>query len=261
MTVIELAEIRDWARTGGEIALRMFRRAQVTRKADNSQVTEADVAVEQFLRERIEQRYPEHGIMGEEQGSSAIDREFVWSLDPIDGTGGFVAGLPVWGVSIGLLRHGRPYLGVFYLPVADECYWNDLEGGAYCNDQPLKIEGEHLWDVNDSESGLLVPSDAHRRYDIRFRGKTRSLGSTAAHCCYVVRGGHLGALVGRPHLWDIAGVLPVLYAAGGTAVLLSGAAFEAAALLDGRPVAEPLLVCAPALVEPLLATIQRRGTA
>src|SRR5580704_12828487 len=79
-------------------------------------VTLADRAAEAAMRQLIGQRYPEHGIVGEEYGAERAGAEFVWVLDPIDGTRSFIAGLPLWGVLIGLLREGRPVLGMMAQP-------------------------------------------------------------------------------------------------------------------------------------------------
>jgi fructose-1,6-bisphosphatase/inositol monophosphatase family enzyme len=105
---IDIEELQVWARECGDIALRLFNRVKAQRKADNSPVTEADVTIERMLVERLTQRYPDHGIIGEEQTRIDITKEYVWALDPIDGTASFVAGLPVWGISIGLLHRGVP---------------------------------------------------------------------------------------------------------------------------------------------------------
>jgi myo-inositol-1(or 4)-monophosphatase len=229
---------------------------QQRRKADNSYVTQADVEIEQFLRARISERYPEHGIMGEEEGIGAVEREFVWSLDPLDGTDAFVAGLPVWGVSIGILREGVPYLGVIYLPLTGECYWNDLQGRAYCDEQLIAVNRASALSAQDS---IMVTSRAHNEYDISFPGKVRSLGSFAAHCCYVARGSVLGALLGYPQLWDIAAGIAILHAAGGMAATLSGQPLDTRSLLTGQKPAEPLVISTPALIEPLLNTIRVKG--
>ncbi len=80
---------------------------------DGSPVTAIDRAVEVQLREMITARYPDHGIVGEEHGAAAPEREWVWVLDPIDGTLPFLAGLPVFGTLIALLRGGAPLVGVY----------------------------------------------------------------------------------------------------------------------------------------------------
>jgi len=89
-------------------------------KADASFVTATDRAVEKHLRERIEAAYPSHGILGEEYGRTNVDREFVWVLDPIDGTAAFVAGIPVYGILIAVAQAGKPWLGVIDFPATGE---------------------------------------------------------------------------------------------------------------------------------------------
>jgi myo-inositol-1(or 4)-monophosphatase len=193
--------------------------------------------------------------MGEEQGIYNAGREFTWCLDPLDGTGAFVAGLPVWGVSIGLLRAGQPYLGVIYLPLMDECYWADATGPAYWDAAPIQVSDARSFDTGDWIAG---PSRAHRNYRISFPGKLRALGSMAAYFCYVARGSALGALLGRPHLWDIAAGMAILRAAGGLTVTLNGQALDASTLLTGQICPEPVVLATPALVDELLGYIEVR---
>lgn len=133
---VELADqLNDFAALAHELAddarglaLRYFRtRLDIIDKADESPVTIADREVEAAMRKRIGERYPTHGILGEEHGRDATDAEFVWVLDPIDGTRSFISGSPLWGVLIALLWRGRPILGVIDAPVTGE-RWFGLEG-------------------------------------------------------------------------------------------------------------------------------------
>ena len=89
-------------------------------KADASPVTDLDRRIEARLRERIDSRFPHHGVLGEEHGSRDLDAELVWVLDPIDGTAPFIAGIPVYGTLIGLARGGRPFIGVIDHPASDD---------------------------------------------------------------------------------------------------------------------------------------------
>jgi myo-inositol-1(or 4)-monophosphatase len=252
---VDIAEVREWAREGGVLARRYFNNVARQRKADRSWVTQADVEVEQMLRERISARHPDHGVMGEEQGVGAIDREFVWSIDPIDGTGAFVSGLPLWCVSIGLMRWGVPYLGVIYLPILDDCYWADAEGPAYRNDEQISVLAAETIDGND---WMAVSSYAHRTFAISFPGKTRALSSIAADLCYVSRGSALGALIGRANLWDVAAGMAILRAAGGVARGLSGADLKTVDLLDGRKLSEPIIAAAPTMIDTLRGYVSRK---
>jgi myo-inositol-1(or 4)-monophosphatase len=255
VSVVDLSEVQRWARECGIHARSYFNNVRAERKADRSWVTQADVEVEQMLRDRIGARYPDHGIVGEEQGVGDVGREFVWCLDPIDGTGAFVAGLPTWCISIGLLRAGEPYLGVIYLPIVDDCYWAGPTGPAYRNGEPIAVSDHAEIDSND---WLAVSSYAHRRFKIDFPGKARVLSSVAADCCYVARGSALGALIGRANLWDLAAGFAILRGAGGAIVHLGGAPVDVPALLDVGRLPEPIVVAPPQLVEQIRAMISRR---
>jgi histidinol phosphatase-like enzyme (inositol monophosphatase family) len=113
-----------------------FRHAlEVHTKADSSPVTLADREVEAMLRGLIAERFPEHGILGEELGASHVDAEYVWSLDPIDGTRSFISGHPLWGTLIALLQGGVSVLGVIDMPVLDE-RWVGIAG------EPTRFNGD-----------------------------------------------------------------------------------------------------------------------
>ena len=93
---------------------------EVESKLDDTPVTFADRETERLLRIEIEKRYPEHGIIGEEYGTTREDAEFVWVLDPIDGTKSFVGGVPLFGTLIALMQNGQPILGAIDQPILDQ---------------------------------------------------------------------------------------------------------------------------------------------
>jgi inositol-phosphate phosphatase/L-galactose 1-phosphate phosphatase/histidinol-phosphatase len=118
------------ADAAGEIQRRWFRkRLDVEAKVDTSPVTIADREAEAIMRELIERCYPDHGILGEEHGRARLDAEWVWVLDPIDGTKSFVCGRPLFATLIGLLHEGRPVLGVIEQAVLGE-RWIGARGHA-----------------------------------------------------------------------------------------------------------------------------------
>lgn len=121
-----LESARSFAATARPAALRHFRQPlEIEAKSDDSPVTRADRETETCLRAVIMAAFPDHGILGEEFGPYALDAEFVWSLDPIDGTKSFLSGHPLWGTLIGLLHRGRPILGVISMPALGE----EISGG------------------------------------------------------------------------------------------------------------------------------------
>jgi len=118
-TFIDLAQVlADAARP--EIMSRFRTGIAVDAKSDASPVTEADRTAERVMRKIINDTYPEHGILGEEYGSENVDAEFVWVLDPIDGTNSFVTGKPLFGTLIALCQNGVPIVGVIDAPGMDE---------------------------------------------------------------------------------------------------------------------------------------------
>jgi myo-inositol-1(or 4)-monophosphatase len=253
---MDLTRVHNWAEEAGEIALHYFNMVEARIKADRSVVTAADEEIEALLRKRIRAAYPKHAIIGEEQGGVSDDAEYLWALDPVDGTSGFVQGLPIWGISIGLLRGNEPILGCFYMPLLREWYEAGIDGPATFNGTPMATATTNLL---DSEAWICVPSNSHRRYQIDFPGKTRSLGSMAAYLCYVARGTAVGAIVGRPHLWDIAAGLAILRRAGGDLHLLgSGAPVDLPGMIAGKPVREPLIAGSQAAIRMLRARVKTR---
>ena len=130
MRPIELtAFLEDLARSSGEAILPFFRtQLGVTDKSGGGRfdpVTEADRAAETVIRRKIKERFPTHGILGEEFDDERLDAEYVWVIDPIDGTRAFICGLPVWGTLIGLKRNDAPVLGVMHQPYTGEMFIGD----------------------------------------------------------------------------------------------------------------------------------------
>jgi len=116
-----LAFALSLADAAGEVIRPYFRKPLAIRdKADLTPVTAADRVAEETMRALIEERFPEHGILGEEFGRVREDAEFVWSLDPIDGTKSFISGVPLFGTLIALTRGGRSILGVIDQPILRE---------------------------------------------------------------------------------------------------------------------------------------------
>ena len=130
MTAVDFAAFVDrLAQVSSEVISPFFRSA--LRAEDKSQggvfdpVTEADRAAEAAMRRLIGQTFPAHGVIGEEYGQDRPEAEYVWVLDPIDGTKSFISGLPTWGTLIGLMHRGRPVYGMMSQPFTRERYFGD----------------------------------------------------------------------------------------------------------------------------------------
>src|SRR5512143_3676929 len=136
MSAVEFSSFVDQlASASGDTILPFFRTALAI---ENKQargfdpVTAADRAAEDAMRALIRRSFPAHGILGEEYGSEHTDAEYVWVLDPIDGTKSFIAGMVAWGTLIGLMRFGEPVFGLMHQPFTRERFSGDGGAARYC---------------------------------------------------------------------------------------------------------------------------------
>jgi histidinol-phosphatase len=146
-----LATALEAARAGAEVIRRYYQRnVQVTLKADKSPVTQADVETEQVIRGIIGARFPGHGFYGEETGRSSLEAEYLWLVDPIDGTKAFVREYPFFSTQIALMHRGRLIVGVSSAPVYGELAYAQIGRGAWLNEQPLRVS-----DIDSIETGAI----------------------------------------------------------------------------------------------------------
>jgi fructose-1,6-bisphosphatase/inositol monophosphatase family enzyme len=249
---IDLNFLRACLQEAGTLAVSQRGQRVADVKADHSPVTVVDKQVENFLIERISSRYPTHQILSEESGlHTAQSTTYSWIIDPIDGTRSFASGLPIWGVSIGVLREGQPIMGGFFLPVTQEMYWGDCQQAFY---NFLPLPPLKSMDLNSPLVFLAVSSDFHLHFHIDYP-RIRSLGSMAAHLAYVTTGAAVGMLAREIKLWDIAGLLPSLQAVGGKIVYLDGSPFNPADALTDGAIRQPLVAAHPSVLNNLLAKI------
>ncbi len=243
-------EMRPVIYQAGHIAMQHFRQVKVERKADESYVTDADREVETFLKEEIHRRYADHGFFGEEYGHHRTDEaEFVWAIDPIDGTAPFVFEMPIWAISVGLLHEHRAMVGFVYLPVIDEMYWAVEGDGAFVNNQRIYVnEAQTL----SNKTTILAPSATFKGFDFDFEGRSLSLGSAAAHMCYVARGKIHGGIIESVKLYDIAASAVIIKEAGGVIRYLAGDDMNLWELIDGRKVREPFVFGNSAMADHLI---------
>jgi len=202
---------------------------QVEIKADASPVTEIDRAIEARLRAMIGERFPAHGLLGEEYGSERLDAEFVWVLDPIDGTAPFIAGIPVYGTLIGLAQRGKPVLGVIDHPATDD-RWVGMAGQATTrNGQPIRTR--RCTDLGaafttNSNPDFLTPDERARFERVRSRVRyTQYGGSCYAYGLLAAGRTDLGLDAGLD-IFDMLAIVPVIEGAGGVVTDWSGAPIE-----------------------------------
>jgi myo-inositol-1(or 4)-monophosphatase len=134
--VLETAQ--SIVRDAGGIASRQFGNATVLRtKAFSDIVTASDLEIERFVIDQLRQHFPDHGFDSEERGQEHADAEFVWVLDPIDGTKYYTRGVPLYSISLALEQQGRPVIGIVYNPETGQMY-SSLAGGG------VSLNGEHV---------------------------------------------------------------------------------------------------------------------
>lgn len=139
--------IKQITRQAGQIVLEKFGKVGVKYTKSNiaDVVTEADLAANDFLVEQITKKYSEHGIISEERGESKTDAEYVWIIDPLDGTRNFVTRTPLFGVIVGLARKGKIEMGAIYDPTHDQLVFAEKGKGAYLNEERINCSDTKEW--------------------------------------------------------------------------------------------------------------------
>ncbi|WP_075217795.1 histidinol-phosphatase [Mongoliimonas terrestris] len=226
-----MADLADWAPffhtladAAGAAALPYFRTRMVV---DNKEaaafdpVTEADKAAEVAIRDLVTAHHPTHGILGEEFGDDSGSADYVWVVDPIDGTRAFISGLPVWGTLIGLKRAGRPVFGMMAQPFTGERYFGDGTTATYTGPGgPAPLRTRPCADLASATLLTTTPAlfqgaeqAAYRRVEERVR-LVRYGCDCYAYC--MVAGGHVDLVIEaglKP--FDIMALIPVIEGAGG----------------------------------------------
>lgn len=191
-------------------------------------VTEGDQRAETAIVALIEATFPDHGILGEEHGSKGLDREFVWVIDPIDGTRAFISGVPVWGTLIGLYQNGRARMGVMDQPFTGERWFADGERSHYRGpggDKVLKTSAcETISNaILFTTSPHLFKDEDDRRYrEIERKAKLFRYGCD----CYayaLLASGHIDLVVENSlKPYDVGALIPVVEQAGGVMTTWDG---------------------------------------
>ncbi|WP_349409866.1 inositol monophosphatase family protein [Pseudalkalibacillus sp. SCS-8] len=137
-------------REAGSIAKENFDRIlEFNFKDENGDiVTEIDIKIEKFITERIAESFPDHTIQGEESGSNGVDSDWIWQIDPLDGTNNFVIGLPIFSSSITLIYKHEPVLGVIYEPMVDRLYLTIKNEGSFCNGKKMHLKESNNKNLN-----------------------------------------------------------------------------------------------------------------
>jgi len=222
-----MVEAESFAREAGEVTLRWFgRELAAEAKADGTPVTIADREAEKLLRQRIEERFPDHGILGEEFGWTRDGADIRWIVDPIDGTKSFVHGVPLYGVLIGIEIEGEPVVGVAHFPALGETVVAGRGLGARFNGQPCAVTA-----TSELQRAVLLTTDAAAVARGPISDGWRALSNRVAYSrTWGDAYGHMLVATGRadimvdPELspWDAAPLLPIVTEAGGRFTTVGG---------------------------------------
>lgn len=190
-------------------------------KADGTPVSEADLHADRTLADRIEDRFPWHGLVSEERTGSSDGGGWTWVVDPIDGTSNFIAGVPWWCLSIALLKDGHPVLGVVDAPPVDQRFVAERGRGTTLNGTSVTVpDPVDFEDPPSRHHPVLVTAGIIRRAPARVHLNPRVFGSAALDLCQVVTGAAAAALGWQPHVWDVAAAALIVEEAGGAYVTL-----------------------------------------
>jgi myo-inositol-1(or 4)-monophosphatase len=226
------------AREAGALLVHYFHQhLKVEYKGDADLVTAADRASEALIRERIQQQFPGHDVLGEEQGLNDQGSEYRWYVDPLDGTTNFAHGFPVFCVSMALERrssegHGVRFAGVVYDPTRDELFSAEQGRGAHLNGK--KIHVSQIAKLHECLVATGFPSHKrHKNPNIYFYHQitlrthgVRRAGSAALDLCCVASGRFDGFWEFNLNPWDTAAGVLIVEEAGGQVSRFDGSAFE-----------------------------------
>lgn len=195
----------------------------------------------------IRRRFPDHGILGEEKLDSNRASEFLWIIDPIDGTVNFFHGLPIWCVSIAVQAQGRSAAGAVYAPELDEFYTARIGCPALCNGRPIAVSANARLNQALVSTGVGKQTRDNSSYAGLFETlggriqKLRILGSAALDICNVARGRTEGFFESGIFIWDAAAGSLIVEQAGGRAeILASGPGHRLALLASNGKIHERL---------------------
>ena len=195
-------------------------------EAKRDPVTQVDKEVQAYLKEAILDRFPDHGVLGEEgRDEEGPAQEFMWVLDPLDGTKNYISGLPIYSSSIGVMHRANPIAGALYVPWPSKGNGVVLHartgGGAFIDEEPVSVA-----DSPEPRGNALAALPGYWMAMLRFakpmRGKVgdvRVTGSIAYELAMTAKGVFQYTITLSPHLWDIAAGAVIVGEAGGLVML------------------------------------------
>lgn len=205
------------------------------KKSKHEIVTPADIAANKIILNAIKRNFPSHGILSEETGYYQKSSDYLWTVDPLDGTTNFALGSPLWGICLGLFHEKKLILGVVALPFMKEIYWAIKGQGAFITQafRPDKINKIKVASTKKLSNAIVTYCYGYSDQSIIQGNKmglilrekaidARQLGSAAIETVWLARGRTQGFIVPRANLWDVAPGVLLIREAGGRATDFQG---------------------------------------
>jgi myo-inositol-1(or 4)-monophosphatase len=247
----ELEFVKALAQEAAGVALARCRRVTPHEKSNLTYVTDLDQDLERLIRGRLGERFPEDGLTGEEYSAGGGSGPRRWSIDPIDGTGNMVHGLPLWAISIGLIVEGEPVLGVIVVPPLGEMFWGVKGGGAWLDGQRLVARDA---DTFHNQDNMCVSTNAFRAIDPRtLPGRLRDLGSACCEQTFVAANRLQACTFLGEAAHDIAAGVVISSEAGCRFGTIAGERLSPAEMVRRTPITCPTFIAAPRRLEALMA--------
>lgn len=193
---------------------------------ESNLVTSADVKVQQYLQKHLLELLPESGFVGEENEEEIVYKEYMWVVDPIDGTTNFIRGMKASAISVGLMKDNEPYIGVIYEPYKDEMFWAKRGCGAFVNGKQMHVSDKPLKNSLLCAAASLYNKDlAKTCFNVIERvyfqsDDIRRFGSAAAEMAYLAAGRVDLYFEIRLFPWDMAAAIVIIEEAGGYVELI-----------------------------------------
>jgi histidinol-phosphatase len=226
----ELTAAIDAAQAAAVLIRSLYQRnLDITIKADQSPVTEADVRAEEAIRELLQARFPHYGFYGEETGQHNLEAESIWLVDPIDGTKSFVRECPFFSTQIALMRAGELVLGVSSAPAYAEVAWAERGRGAFLNGKPIRVSrtaqlAQTIVSTGNLKTLARSPAGWRRLGDL-IGGISRIRGyGDFVHYHLLARGSLDAVIESDVNILDIAALTVLVREAGGQFTDLDGGA-------------------------------------
>jgi fructose-1,6-bisphosphatase/inositol monophosphatase family enzyme len=240
----ELNKAKQIARLSGKIILEYFDKDQETQqKDDGSPVTKADVLVNELVIKELQRAFPKDGIVCEEKSTTEHGQGRIWLCDPIDGTAGYVWGIPTAMFSLALVIDGEPTLGVTYDAFLDRLYEGVKDHGSYCNGVKLEVSKKGL-----NKGHVAITASVEKIRTHKYIPKLQAAGAflpvfsgAVYKSCLVAKGKFEGYIEYGVSTYDIAAIQMIVEEAGGKVTNLKGKRLDYSAPFKGAIVSNTLV--------------------